>query len=122
MVLLKLTSTLREQSDDFTIYFPHLQLGGDRDTEYEIALVSASMWYAWYNISAYYNNNQFNYNDGSTDRTVTIPDGLYTLQQILDIIVAGIQGFGGSASSQDADDSSTITITPNSFCSKLPDR
>lgn len=77
-------------SHDFTIEYPrHIQFQTENPTTkepigYEIALVSASCYYVNPNITS--NNNQFKYYNGTTNRTLTIPFGLYNLQQLNDEI------------------------------------
>jgi hypothetical protein len=53
-----------------------------------VALKSVTMYYSWFNISAAYNNNRFQYtwfdNTGelNTTVTVTIPDGSYSIETL----------------------------------------
>jgi hypothetical protein len=53
-----------------------------------VALKSVTMYYSWFNISAVYNNNRFQYtwfdNTGelNTTVTITIPDGNYSIQTL----------------------------------------
>ena len=70
-------------SDDFTIKFIEpLYLPGD----WEVALIKANLWYAWYNISVDKNNNTFRYFNGSIYQNVTIADGQYTVDQLNDAL------------------------------------
>lgn len=99
MVLLKLTSTKREKSHDFTIDIGNLVLQGNHNDAYEMALVNANIWYSFYNISTTYNNNVFKYiidNTANypTEETVTIPDGLYSIETIIKIIGNGMVSNG----------------------------
>src|SRR5687768_8508109 len=61
-------------SDDFTINFtPAIRIAGN----WELALVNATMWYSWYNISADYSNQPFRYFNNAVWKTITIAPGLY---------------------------------------------
>jgi len=106
MVLLKLTSPNRTNSHRFTESYDHLSLPGDNETNYECALVSASVWYSWYNISTAFNNHKFNYkNTLGVSKHVFLPDGLYTITQIISLIETGITSNGDAVSN--------IAIVPN---------
>lgn len=80
------------QTDNFVANFNNLEF--DRDKKYQIALLSYSLWYAWYNISAELGNNKFYYNNGSTDRTITITDGQYGVSDINSFIKNAISALG----------------------------
>lgn len=45
---------------------------------WKIALMSGTIWLSWYNISAAIGNNTLSYYNGTTNKTITIPDGIYT--------------------------------------------
>jgi hypothetical protein len=63
----------------------NLQLNLGLDKQYEIALVSASMWYSWYNISeTQYANATWRYSvdNGATWLEHVIPDGLYSIDYL----------------------------------------
>jgi len=47
-----------------------------------IAVNSITMYYSWFNITAELGNNVFSYIWGGTTYTITIPDGLYEVSQI----------------------------------------
>lgn len=50
---------------------------------HELALIKANLWYSFYNVSTQYNNNTFQYtNNLAQVRTVTIPNGNYTIIQL----------------------------------------
>jgi hypothetical protein len=52
-----------------------------------VSISSLTMFYSWFNISALLGNNTFAYSwQGSPLTTVTIPDGLYEISQINDIL------------------------------------
>src|SRR5690349_12713462 len=80
--LLNISSDDREQgaySDDFSVAFaPAMRLAGN----WQLALVNATMWYSWYNISPDYNNQTIKYYNGSVWKTVIIPAGLYGINDI----------------------------------------
>jgi hypothetical protein len=52
------------------------------DKKYEVALIKATIWYSWFNIASYYNNNSFKYFNGTTWKDVEIPDGNYSLDEL----------------------------------------
>lgn len=93
-----------------------------------IAVSNVSMYYAWYNISAALNNNSFQYTipyfDGAINttntRTITIPDGLYNIRDInnllqFDMIAAGWYLVGALSNLYYA----TITINPTQYAVQL---
>ena len=71
-----------DDNNSFTYNYP----SGSHFDNHEIALESVSMPYAWANISAAQNNNQFIYSwvVGATETqyTITLEDGLYELADI----------------------------------------
>ena len=94
-----------------------------------VAVCSAAMYYSWYNISAALNNNSFQYtipyNDGvgsnlTDTRTITIPDGLYNISDLnnllqYDMISAGWYLVGATSNLYYA----TITINPTRYAIQL---
>jgi hypothetical protein len=68
------------RTHDFTFRTQLLTL--DPDKEYKIGLLSYSLWYAWFNVSAEIGNNKFYYNNGSLNRVLTIPDGQYGISAL----------------------------------------
>lgn len=79
--LLSLSSdnlTGTDTSSDFTTKFNRLALNGN----YKIGLESLNVWYSLYNISSSYNNNKLRYNNGVTNKTITIVDGLYSIDDL----------------------------------------
>lgn len=76
------------QSHDFEIQFPaSIDL---RDMQHEAALVSLNLWNTWYNVAASWDNNRFRYYNGSVWKTITIPDGNYNLDALVEAINDGI--------------------------------
>jgi hypothetical protein len=99
-VLLNITSSglgVNGPSHDFNINFSNLALNHDSRTRHEIALVSYSLWYSWYNVSADLGNNIFKYNNGTTARVITIDDGQYGVSDLNSYIKAAITAFGDVA-------------------------
>lgn len=93
-----------------------------------VAISNVSMYYAWYNISAALNNNVFQYTipyfDGvvntTNTRTITIPDGLYNISDInnllqYDMISAGWYLVGATSNLYYA----SITINPTKYAVQL---
>lgn len=81
LLTLDSSSLTNQSSQDFTVYFASpLNV---RKGIHEIALVRANLWYSYYNISSAMGNNIIAYtNNSSQTRTVTFPDGNYTLTAI----------------------------------------
>ena len=67
-------------SSNFTVYFnPPIELGVTKT--YELALISANIWYSWHNITA--KNNKFRYSpDGSVWVDLAVPPGAYNIIDI----------------------------------------
>jgi hypothetical protein len=83
-ILLTLDSYQQTNSSDFTIRFPQpINLGG---LQYNCSLVRLDTYFSWYNISAANSNNQFKYNNGVSNKTLTIDDGLYSMESLIDEI------------------------------------
>jgi len=83
------SSTLEGQdSDNFTVNFANgiILNTQNQQMKYEIALITLDTWYSWNNISSDYNNKTFRYYNGSTWRTLTLPDGNYTVSDINDYL------------------------------------
>ena len=83
--------------EDFTL--ENLNLNLDSNKRYEIALLSASIWYSWFNISnTQYNNAVWRY---SVDIGVTwiehvIPDGLYGIDSLNEYFINTITADGNN--------------------------
>jgi len=99
------TSSLDNITDthNFSVNFSNLEF--NRDKEYQIALLNYSMWYSWYNISTDLGNNKFYYYNGTTNRSITLPDGQYGISDLNSYIKAQITLLG--------DNQDNITITGN---------
>lgn len=69
-------------SSNFTVYFnPPIEL--DITKTYEVALISANVWYSWHNITS--KNNKFRYSpigDGSQWFDLAVPPGAYNIVDI----------------------------------------
>lgn len=66
-------------SDKFTVDFnPPIAL--DENKNYSIGLVSADIWYSWYNITN--NNNKFRYHNGKEWKNLEILPGSYNVPDI----------------------------------------
>jgi len=75
-------------SQNFTVNFePALQL--DRDKQYEIGLVSANIWFSWFNVNS--SNNRFRYHSGTDWIDVTIPPGAYNIDDIANEIKSEVK-------------------------------
>ena len=93
--LLKLDSASANtgRPGDFTVRYPDIEIHG----AWEIALVSANLWYSYANIAASFGNNIIRY---STDSGVTfeaniiIPDGSYTVDDVNKFMQAELERRG----------------------------
>src|SRR5258705_3370625 len=76
MVLLTIdSSTIRNcQPEDLSVDF---ESPIEVESHYEIALISCSLWYSWYNISTRHQNNILKFYDGMEWKEMRIPDGMY---------------------------------------------
>jgi hypothetical protein len=115
--LLKFDSSVTTQtSHDFTVNYNNFIL--DREADYEIALVKANIWYSYYNIAEAHGNNKFRYHNGTVWRNqVIIPDGVYSVDQINDIIQGNMYAHGDYTSG--SPDSYDINLYPNYSTLKL---
>ena len=108
--LLKLDSKNAAKSDDFEVeYTQPIPAPGS----WEIALIRSFVWYSYYNVSAAYGTNIIRYskNAGSTWETnITIPDGIYSVTDINNVIQAELKLRGDWNS---IDETHYITIKPN---------
>jgi hypothetical protein len=76
-------------SENFTVNFESpLQL--DSNKQYEIGLVSANIWYSWFNVNS--SNNKFRYHNGSNWVDVAIPPGAYNVDDIASAIKSVVNG------------------------------
>ena len=86
----------------------NLQLNLELDKHYEIALVSASMWYSWYNISdSQYSNARWRYSvdSGATWIVHTVPDGLYSIN--------GLNAYLSKTVTEDGNDPESLILSAN---------
>ena len=77
----------KSKPEDFIIKFePTLHL--DPEMRHELAVDRVSMTYSWHNINDSYNNNTIKYSkdSGSTWKTITFVDGMYSYDDISDYI------------------------------------
>lgn len=86
-------------SNDFTI---PLRVPIYLNEQYEISLKELSTFYSWPNISAQYANNSIIVNDGTTDFTITLADGTYTLEDINEAVFADLVSQGAILSTDPA--------------------
>ena len=108
--LLKLDSSEASTTHDFTINYSNFEL--ERDIDYEVALVKASLWYSYHNISSSFSNNVIAYYNGSVWRSdITIPNGMYGITELETYIQAQMTSNGDTASN--------ITFDPNYNTMKL---
>lgn len=90
LIVLESVLAKNQDSQDFSITMnPPLILSNDY--EYELALVNASLWYSWHNISEKLQNNiiRFHGPDGIM-RYFTIPNGIYSMETLNDVIFSSL--------------------------------
>lgn len=91
-ITLKLdSSSLDQQSDNFTINFSdpiilNTTTHENEKSKYEIALITADLWYSFSNISSELKNNTLRYYNGSVWRNLTLPNGNYQISDINDFL------------------------------------
>ena len=97
---------------NFKIDFTNLSL--ERNTEYEVGLVKASIWYSFHNISTSFSNNtiQYSHDNGATFTTITFPNGLYSIDAINQYVQAQMLA-NGHVPTVNGALQYNITITPN---------
>lgn len=79
-----LTSQGQSNTSDYTTHYPHnINLNG---IQHEVALTRIDTYFSYYNISAALGNNTFQYNNGSDDVVLTIDDGTYSMETLIDEI------------------------------------
>ena len=91
-------------SGNFSVYYnPPIEL--DINKTYELALISADLWYSWHNIKA--SNNKFRYsnNSGTNWYNLTLTPGAYNVTDINTEIKRLIKANGHEPDN--------VTITPN---------
>jgi len=84
VIVLNQTNLVQDGQNNKLIYkFPNSVLFKD----HYIAVSSVSMYYSWYNISTILDNNKFQITwPGQTTITVTIPDGIYEVKDLNNLI------------------------------------
>ncbi len=92
MLLTLDSSSTNQKSHDYTIeYYDPIQTKDG----YELALIKSNLWYSYYNVSTSLLNNTFQYTTNLAQvRTITIPNGNYTILQLNTYIHAIMKGFG----------------------------
>ena len=73
-------------NSDFTVYIPPNIISNNNNNSKKylrVSLYSLTINYEWYNIMTGHNNS-FEYYDGSSTTTITIPDGSYSVYQLRD--------------------------------------
>ena len=105
-----------ETTDSFTINInPPVPISGN----WSMALEQLTMWYSYYNISSDYGNQTFRYYNGTTWKNITIPAGLYTIENIYSYIKAQLKNAGDYAGVVAGVDVHYIILAPNYNTFKL---
>ncbi len=122
-LLLSLASQNDNDGHDFTErYNPPIDVSDptlQAPSNWSVALMSATCWFSMNNVAAEFENNEFRYNNGSTWKTITLPDGTYQLSQINSYVQAGMKANGDSGTDSDGNDVFYITLTGNTATLKV---
>jgi len=110
--LLVLNSDNKPDSSDFVTDIKN-PLRANDDEYFTIAIDKVSIWYSWFNISAARGNNKFVYNNGvDADKTITIPNGNYSITG-LNTYIQAIMKVNGDNNTATTPESYYVIITPN---------
>lgn len=112
------SSSLSQPSDDFTINFGdpivlNTTTNQDEKIKYEIALITADLWYSFSNISQELQNNTFKYYNGAVWRDVTLPNGNFQVSDINDFLQVTMDKNGDYTAVPDSDNIYYIMLAPN---------
>ena len=118
MILLQLSNSgaTNYPSDDFTINGMSVDISDNgQGGSYYIGLVRLLFWYSYYNISTEFQNNTLKYtSDGGLSwKTVTYPNGQYTISQINDTLHTAMKSNGDYYYNIQNIESYHINIIPN---------
>ena len=81
-----------------------------------IALAILSIYYTWENIKSKYNNNKFKISDPTWSEIFDLPDGSYTISDILDYFLKMIQKHEPTI---ETNENSLILIYPNGVKNRI---
>ena len=81
-----------------------------------IALAYLSIYYTWENIKSKYNNNKFKISDPTWSEIFDLPDGSYTISDILDYFLKMIQKHEPTI---ETNENSLILIYPNGVKNRI---
>ncbi len=87
-----LTSQGQANSSDYTVTFP--QAVELNNLQYECTLSRIDTYFSYYNVTSARQNNIFGYNNGVDDVGLIIPDGLYSLENLIKAIHTGMKTEG----------------------------
>ena len=94
-ILLNVSNTNTDQpSNNITYAFNRPIILGPNNERYAMAVTSFSCVYDFNNVSSTLGNNQFIYNNGTTNKTIILEDGLYQLAQIQEHIYTYMKDAG----------------------------
>jgi len=119
MTTIKLdSSSLNQDSDNFTITFGNpiilnTSTNEQEKSKYEIALITADLWYSFSNISQELQNNTFKYYNGSAWKTVTLPNGNYQVSDINDFLEVTFDQNNDFTTDIDGNVTYNIVLAPN---------
>ena len=98
IVLSSVDGAKGSSSHDFIVSF-HPQISLNKNWKHYICLDTLNMSYSWYNVTSEYDNHKFKYsvNDGSSYNFLTFKDGIYSYDDINNIISKDLIATGNSA-------------------------
>mgnify|MGYP001072078391 CR=1 FL=1 len=112
------SSSLNQDSDNFTVNFANpivlnTSSKENEKTKYEIALITADLWYSFSNISSELGNNTFKYYNGSVWRDVTLPNGNFQISDINDFLEVTMDQNSDYTTDPDGNIEYNIVLAPN---------
>jgi len=112
------SSSLNQNPDNFTINFsdPIVLNTSHNESEkakYEIALITADLWYSFSNISTELENNTLKYYNGSAWKSVTLPNGNYQVSDINDFLEVTFDQNTDYTTDLDGNIEYNIVLAPN---------
>ena len=117
-MLINLESSGKPKTHNFVVDFNNFEL--DQDSDYEVGLIQASLWYSWYNISSAFGNNQLRYspNSGTNLYDVDFDDGIYSVDAI-EAKLHSVMKANNNYSVVNGIDTFNISIVPNYTSGKV---
>ena len=107
------TNSKTIECNRFTLYFTNkVDLRGQKT----ISLASLSIYYTWQNVKDEYKNNKFKLSGPTWDQTFDLPDGRYTIADMLDYFLRIVKKHETDVKSSEE---SPILIYPNTIKNRI---